>query len=494
MSNNPREPAAPRATGKSSRAGAATGARADYTPLFDADPWQPPGSTAAARHAALWELACALREPTQSASRRLDRELAHPRLAAGYSYLGQLVAHDVSHHDPQALLRPGSTPENTRRRKLELETLYGAGPHQDRELYEPSDPACLRVEKRRSPIDGSVYHDVARDAEGRALVADVRQDQNVIVAQVHVAFARAHNAIVAALRRVEPDAEPFALHERARRVLVDAYHHVLVRHWMPHVLHPDVMRRIGARLDAHDRGRAASPLFGDGPAFVSAEFAFAAFRFAHSMVREQYRMRPEGYLYDMTPATEEAGWQERAGPHLVLSRPLPAPFAVDWRAFLDNDRAEPNRSRRIGPRVTWSLGNLPRTVREPRERALLPYMTLHSGCALPTPLVSGPSAARALGLPVIEGAHEPLWCYVLCEAQSQCRGEHLGLLGSTIVGETLAGLLLAKADAAITRRADFVPPLGAHEGKFELWDLLTLGDRDADWIAERLGATASASA
>lgn len=471
-------------------------ARTDYSPIWNLAPWQPPGATNASREDALWRIACEMREPTQIRSRRLDRELAHPRLAAGHSYFGQLVAHDVSRNDPLPTLNGGAMgPTNLRRRKLALELLYDAGPRQAPHLYESADPALLRVESRRSPIDGSVYHDLARDDGGRPLVADPRQGQNVILAQMHVALARANNAFVGALRLREPRADALEVHARARRWLVTCYQHVLVRDWLPHVLHAEVLTRIEEGLaTAHTGERHASPLFGGAPAHVSAEFAFAAFRFAHSMVREQYRMRPEGYLYDMTPATESADWLERGGPFLMHAGRLPAAFAVDWRAFVDNDDVEPNRSRRIGPRVTWSLGNLPRTALEPPRRSMLPYVTLRAGCLLPTQVVSGPTAARALGLSVVEGAPDPLWCYVLTEAERQCDGETLGELGSTIVGETFLGLLLAEHDGCdLIRRPRWVPPLGERDARFTLHDLLVLGDRSAAWIAERVEGCAPSS-
>lgn len=457
-------------------------------PLWSAAPWQPHGATAKERDESLHELARAMRAPSQVRSRRLDRELAHPTLPAGYSYFGQLVAHDVSHHE-----LPGRAPNappgagalvNQRREKLVLETLYGGGPERDRELYEPDDAARMRVVERRSPEKGRRFFDLARGDDGRALVADHRQEQNAIVAQLHVALARAHNALVGALRVLDPKVEPLAVHTHARAWLVRCYQHVLVHDWLPRVLDESGRRDIGAALASARAGeRPRLPLFGDCAPFVAAEFAFAALRFGHSLVREQYRMRPEGYLYDMTAASEEPGWLEQGGPFLMLSRPLPPIFAVDWRAFVENDDVEPNHARRIGPRVAWALGNLPRAASEPPWRALLPYMTLRASCS--RGLVSGASAARALGLEPLDGADEPLWFYVLREAEVQCAGETLGELGSAIVGQTLIGLLLA-SDGELARAPDRVPPLGAREDRFVLLDLLTLGDRDVDWVAERM--------
>ncbi len=465
----------------------------DTAPLWSAAPWQPHGATAKERDASLFEFARALRAPSQVRSRRLDRELAHPTLPAGYTYFGQLVAHDVSHHEPPGRPPHASTAPigagslvNRRREKLVLETLYGGGPGLERELYEHDDAARMRVVERRSPEKGRRFFDLARAADGRALVADHRQDQNAIVAQVHVALARAHNALVGALRELEPTVAPLEIHARARAWLVRCYRHVLVHDWLPRVLDERGRRDVEAALaTARSGARLELPLFGGAAPFVSAEFAFAALRFGHALVREQYRMRPEGYLYDMTAASEEPDWLERGGPFLMLSRPLPPIFAVDWRAFVENEDVEPNRARRIGPRVAWALGNLPRTASEPPWRALLPYLTLRAGCA--RGLVSGASAARALGLAPLAGDDEPLWSYVLREAEVQCAGLTLGELGSAIVGQTLIGLALA-SDGALARAPDRIPPLGAHEDRFVLLDLLTLGDRDAPWISERVSA------
>ena len=54
-------------------------------------------------------------------------------------------------------------------------------------LYEPLDRAKLRVES------GGIHEDLPRDATGRAIIADPRNDENVVIAGLQAAMLLAHN-------------------------------------------------------------------------------------------------------------------------------------------------------------------------------------------------------------------------------------------------------------------------------------------------------------
>jgi hypothetical protein len=52
--------------------------------------------------------------------------VANPRIPAGFTYLAQFVDHDLT-FDPSPLGRPGD-PVNLRTPRLDLDSVYGAGP------------------------------------------------------------------------------------------------------------------------------------------------------------------------------------------------------------------------------------------------------------------------------------------------------------------------------------------------------------------------------
>ena len=68
----------------------------------------------------------------------------------------------------------------------------------------------------------------------------------------------------------------------------------------------------------------------------------------------------------------------------------------------------------------------------------------------------------------------PLWYYILAEAAHYHRGRHLGPVGSTIVAETLIGLVRRSEDS-ILRTKNWKPTLpGEKKNDFTLADLLRL--------------------
>src|SRR5215510_5794003 len=117
----------------------------------------------------------------------VDASLGHE--AAGWPFFGQFVAHDIT--ADRSTIRHGvdlRELRNARSPQLNLECLYGDGPVGHPFLFRRDDPAKLLLS-----VDGG---DVQRNAEGTAIIGDPRNDSHVLMSQMHLAFARAHNAFV----------------------------------------------------------------------------------------------------------------------------------------------------------------------------------------------------------------------------------------------------------------------------------------------------------
>ena len=92
--------------------------------------------------------------------------------------------------------RPGDTP-NARTPAFDLDSVYGGGPTASPQLYDPDDPAKLRVES------GGLFEDLPRAADSAAIIADPRNDENLIIAGLHAAFLLFHNRAVDEVRAGE---------------------------------------------------------------------------------------------------------------------------------------------------------------------------------------------------------------------------------------------------------------------------------------------------
>ena len=120
-------------------------------------------------------------------------ERDNPEIPAGFTYLGQFVDHDIT-FDPVSNLDRQNDPdglENFRTPRYDLDSVYGRGPNNDPFLYDQERPSKLLVGTNRN---GEL--DLPRNSQGRALIGDPRNDENILLSQLHLLFIRFHNAVV----------------------------------------------------------------------------------------------------------------------------------------------------------------------------------------------------------------------------------------------------------------------------------------------------------
>ena len=229
------------------------------------------------------------------------------RFSAAFTYFGQFVDHDIT---LDADATPGTAPpaaenleplplddireqsKNLRTGVLELDSVYGNPAPKD-----PQDPRKMKIglvstlrgnenkPLRRPPETGppkADENDFPREPRNEgdfehdraALIGDPRNDENTIISQLHVAFLLAHNRLV-------DEAAPPNRFKKAKRRLRRHYQHIVLHDFLKQIADPQVVDDIienGNRIYDPDEDEFFMPL----------EFAVAAYRFGHSMVRAAY--------------------------------------------------------------------------------------------------------------------------------------------------------------------------------------------------------------
>ena len=398
----------------------------------------------------------------------------NPTLPSGFTYLGQFVDHDIT-LDLTAIGEKEADPsavENFRTPALDLDAIYGLGPDGSRHLYarNPGDvdgktpgPRLLvgrNINAALGGITGEHRNDLPRGPEGFALVGDHRNDENLLVAQTHIAFLKFHNKVCDQLAAA--GTPPDALFAEARRTVTWHYQWMVLHDFIERITEKGIVSRI------LERGRRFFH-FKRRP-FMPVEFSAAAYRLGHSMVREVYSHNRIFTPGGVAPATLQllfrfTGLSGGIVGDLAPNPPtgptpvsvLPSNWIIDWRRFhevaLPNPAGVPlNLARRIDPFVVPSLHTLP------GDGGSLPFRNLKRGVMLGLP--SGQAVARAMRIerPLTpdeiatgpdgdvakaHGLHlnTPLWYYILKEAEQRANGERLGPVGATIVSEVFVGLV-----------------------------------------------------
>src|SRR5262249_33226265 len=136
------------------------------------------------------------------------------RIPAGFTYLGQFIDHDLT-FDPTSKLQRDNDPDglqNFRTPRFDLDSIYGRGPDDSPFLYQ--DGVRMLIGKNATNED-----DLPRNSAGRALIGDPRNDENLIVSQLHLAFLKYHNKVVDEIAKANPSLSGTALFEQARQVV-----------------------------------------------------------------------------------------------------------------------------------------------------------------------------------------------------------------------------------------------------------------------------------
>jgi hypothetical protein len=120
---------------------------------------------------------------------------------AGATFMGQCMDHDMTFDLTSRLGVPADPKDspNSRTPGLDLESLYGGGPLANPDLYVRPGGRRSHDHPTRFKIEsGDLFEDVPRDRHGTAIIADPRNDKNLIISGLQAAFLSFHNHAVEA--------------------------------------------------------------------------------------------------------------------------------------------------------------------------------------------------------------------------------------------------------------------------------------------------------
>jgi hypothetical protein len=468
-----------------------------------------------------------------------------------YTYWGQFIDHDLTANTDRDseisnITKPDLAPldpafvvknlKNLRQPTVNLDSVYGDGP-----TFDPNTPTQagrmydgikLRVGKvategiRGTPIppdkvtggDTDPSRDLPRigplieegvvkeenfpekvrnkpNFKSLPFIADGRNDENLIIAQLHTAVLRFHNAVVDWVKANEPndyhgckrsDAQLF---ERAQQLTRWHYQWLVVNDFLKTVTLTGIVDKVLLGGPKHYAPRNGEP-------YMPLEFSVAAYRFGHTMVRAAYdhnrnfgRPAP-GQLPIIDNASFDNLFRFTGSgepPFRGGSEVLPFNWIIEWDRFIDKSSLFPDHfARKIDTRLAPPLRDLINQGNDPKLdsdiKAILKRLArrnLLRGYHLSIP--TGQSVAAAMGVAPLSAnelrlgnsgplnqvledngflERTPLWYYVLKEAEVRANGNSLGELGSRIVCETIIGQLLNDPESYLKQQGGWDPSKG----------------------------------
>jgi len=390
--------------------------------------------------ALLVALALAMRDPNAPANDNPDG------VPSGFTYLGQFLDHDLT-LDATPLREATSDAGmlvNGRTARLDLDSMYGGGQIGSPQLY---------TDAKFTIATPNGFPDLQRSETGKAVLVEGRNDENVVIAQIHVAFQRFHNALI----------DQGMSFSEAQRTVRWHWQWIVVHEFLPHIVGQEMVDALLTHNGAGKprfRGKLYQPGNKHRP-MMPLEFAVAAYRFGHSMVRLAYVL-PTGSV-TKTQVFNAAGNDLRGG------RMIPPALQIDFNNFFDlpGQDVPPGRniSRKIDALLSGGLFLLPVGIAIPpdppavislAERNLLrakrlglpSYQAVAEQMDL-VPLTNAqldPDGTLGLADPGWDN-QVPLWFGILKESELVTNGRLLGPTGGRIVAEVILGLIDADHDS-----------------------------------------------
>lgn len=405
---------------------------------------------------------------------------------AGTTFMGQFMDHDMTFDRASALgdpIDPEDSP-NTRSPTFDLDSVYLGGPRRSPQLYGHGGSRIKLKVGANGP-----FEDLPRDSSNRAILGDPRNDENIMLSQLHAAFLLFHNKAVDYVKSRNRRADDDEVFEDARRLTRWHYQ------WM--IVHEILPLFVGQSMT--DRCLRSRRFYEPRVAFMPVEFQGAAYRFGHTMVRPSYRanrgINGAGPFFGMI--FDPAGEGQPDPVDLRGGARQPRRF-IGWETFFDFGLQEFNGSgpavkpnKLIDARISTPLFLLPvGTIAgfEEGQPISLPARNLLRGVTWSLP--SGQDVARAIDADPLAPSElpqfpsdfrlnrsTPLWPYCLQEAFVRTGGRTLGPVGGTIVGEVIIGLLDLDRRSYLSADDRWRPTLPQRDGKvtgeFRMVDFLT---------------------
>jgi hypothetical protein len=402
-------------------------------------------------------------------------------LYAGLTYLGQFIDHDLTLEDLSNLNNPNVVDVNSlvnqRTSWFDLDCVYG-----DNNQFLNSQGFFDIA------VNSVGEEDLPRGPNGRAIIADPRNEENLIVAGLQLAFLKFHNKVFSELQLKNPTWLLPQLITKSKKIVQWHYQHIVINDFLA-----DLCGKYFSRLFDNQGNPIIHSAIKEVGASIPIEFAGAVYRFGHSMVRNGYYLNQD---FDLFPIFDPLI------PDLRGFRPLPPFEAIDWSMFFPMPYSKGfQEMEAINPFIVGSLYDLPPVVATGLPS--LAQRNLDRGCLYGLP--SGQDLARALDIsedeilshskgnlnfvtinPAITpeqiniltqqfGEQTPLWFYILMEAYVFTNGQSLGPLGSLIVGGVFLSLMYQNPESGVNNA--FTPVLGEfgciETGSYYMSELLT---------------------
>ena len=155
----------------------------------------------------------------------------------GFAFFGQFIDHDLTLDVVTSLGQVAGkieAIENMRTPRLELDSIYLAGPEGSQYLYDKNVHGRILHGTASNPLD------LHRNAQETAIIGDSRNDENMFISQLHGLFIRFHNWLI-------DGGQSF---EKARDIVRYTYQKAVVDEFLPAIIDDPILATLISGFNA----------------------------------------------------------------------------------------------------------------------------------------------------------------------------------------------------------------------------------------------------
>jgi hypothetical protein len=417
-------------------------------------------------------------------------------IEAGWTYFGQFISHDLTINrffdENEPLLR--------------MRNLYGLGPKSNAYLYE--FPSAFRGVKfafgsYEHSKDKIKVQDLLRlpiqNIIDPPIIADVRNDENFILSQLHCLFMQFHNQVAIYYKSKNQNLSNDDLFEKTQKTVIWTYQYLIRNEYLPKLLIDKSLLNLPT-----DQFKIVE---GSEKSFLLPEFIVAALRIGHSQVRQNYIINGldgnfQVYSSEFPEKSDLRGYTLDKRRH-----------GVNWAFLFDMDYRDRRLqfSRLIDTQISFTLTNLPfiskkhsddknlgnTNMKRSKEHNLL--IPIEDSCMQKLNSLLGTNAftgfdtkIKSQNLPSNEDLEVwPLWAFILKEAEllgldtttgNVSKKQTLGPLGSQLFAEQFLWILRNDKASYLQQMPEWNPMKDLIDHK--LYFSTSFGIADIIWIAQ----------
>ena len=238
----------------------------------------------------------------------LSHKAIPSKLLAGYTYLGQFIDHDFVLSRKTDVIANDETAysgdnENDTSPSLDLSCLYFCKAKAQALAKSKTSKGALALSSvKKSDLNYPISEHLGLEwdlprCNGKALIPDSRNEEHILIAQLHVLFIKLHNYYALQVNKLDSSLSSKAVFRKAKQATIASYQSIIVNDFLKTIIDPKIYQLYFEESENEQTNTLSKTIqtthffTNNNDKFsIPKAFSVAAYRFGHALVRDEYKI------------------------------------------------------------------------------------------------------------------------------------------------------------------------------------------------------------